>query len=222
MKEYQEVLDFAGNRKEKAIARQYLEKYWLSKDEYEQKWLPIQQNIFNLKAKYLPEMMFRDEYELMVVGSGAIFPFPNDFQLLKECMKLIGDKYFAIIENDYKRPYILLKGKTKVLTPYYRLRYPVDITYEDLNSGENISHEVFDESMKEFFLFGDSGKWGIYVANEFINHSVNDAGTPLNIAGVKKEYANLFASRFRFPEEDKETIRAWLPPDYLERCQKYL
>jgi len=62
MKEYNEILDSIRVAEMRDKAEAYFEKYWLDKDEYFEKWLPIQNSIFDSRAEFLPDMMFKTQW----------------------------------------------------------------------------------------------------------------------------------------------------------------
>ena len=222
MKDYQNLLDEFVNRKARKDAKKYLEKYWLNNEEYGGFWQEKQNIIFSNKAKYLPDMIFNEKYELICFIGGAIFS-PENFDRLMECAKKTGDKYFVIIENAHTRP--LSYNERKDLwheTALFRFKFPTDITWNELQSGGSLSVEIFDISNREYFIFGATGNWGKYAATGYTNKSLNLLGTPLDIIGYKKEYRGIFAETFEITDEEKETIRKWLPNTYRDKCLENL
>lgn len=197
MKEYQPQLDFffsEGNQQEKAQI--YLEKYWLSHDEYERIWEPIKSSIFLEKGFFFPNIGFQPGFELMALSISTIFK-QEDFEILRNIMKVTGDRYFVVIQNyDEKNPPIIRPSGKK--DPPWRLIYPATITWDELTHGMeeygDICYELFREPYKEYFIFGDSGVWGKYAAN--------DPMPAVHIFGFKKEYSKIF--RQHFPEAAKE------------------
>ena len=135
MKNYQRRLGRTVPDKIYPQAKQYLEKYWLDEEEYMTYWKPIQDRIFNSKAKWLPDMMFVPGFELMPLIGGRVFAEGGkDFLLLQSCMRELGDRYFVIVENyayiyeNYDNPGIPL-----------RARYPVEVTWKEMLSGGTLS-----------------------------------------------------------------------------------
>jgi hypothetical protein len=59
---------------------------------------------------------------------------------------------------------------------------------------------------KEYFVFGETGNWGRYVANDY--------ESPLDILGFKREVANIFRSKFALSEAEEREIAGILPPAY--------
>lgn len=213
----------------------FLKAYWLDESELIEKWMPIQNVIFDKNAEDFPDMMFNPGFELIVEIGGSLFN-QKDFEALQYCMKQVGDKEFVVIENyDKDNPYDL--------RPQLRFKFPIDITWGQLMNGTNLSADLFQLMERSFFVYGNSGMWGKYVANDYHDVSVDSAGTPLKIIAFKKEYENIFRKYFRMPEKDleglidfeltlygkkvkkraidvhnKETLKKWTPPLY----QKYL
>lgn len=81
-------------------------------------------------------------------------------------------------------------------------------------SGGYISSELLQGATKDYFIFGEGGNWGRYVANSYENPSVLFS-TPLNIMGFKKVFSELFRSNF---EEvlrlESHVIAQFLPDSY--------
>lgn len=180
----------------KDIALEYLEKYYLSDEEYLKNWKPIQDTIFQNQDESLPEMMFKDDFSLLAIRGGILFE-KEDFENLQNCMRQLGDKKLFIIQNYFG-------GKLKF--PRLRMRYPSDITWGELMSGNFISTVIFEMFANEYFVFSESGHWGKY--------SANDYEQPLDIIGFKPEYEPIFREEFKQPQEEWEEIKEWLPKKY--------
>lgn len=185
------------------LARSYLEKYWLSQAEYEKEWQPIQDQIFINQEKGLPAQIFSASYELMALRGGAVLE-EIDLEALQKCMLFLGDEYFVIIENTYGG---------KLDEPPFRMKYPVNISWRELMSGNFISSIIFEMYYNDYFVFSNSGVWGMYVASEYDN--------PLNIIGFKPKHRYIFNKNITQSEEEwKEIKEHWLPSDYHIRTQR--
>lgn len=180
----------------KEIASEYLKSYFLSIDEYTQKWEPIQRSIFQNELKGLPAKVFKEGFTLMAIRGGILFE-REDFENLQNCIKAIGDKNLVIVQNDFGGA---------VEKPLLRMKYPVDITWKSLMSGNFVSTVLFEMFANEYFVFSESGNWGKYSANDYEN--------PLDIIGFKPELAHIFQEHFKQAKEEQEEIREWLPPEY--------
>lgn len=209
MKDYQKQLDIFSEPNTQAQTIAYFEKYWLNYEEYIKKWLPIQNIIFNNKARHLPNMMFNeDKFELLPSIGGQIFS-QKEFEILKKCLKVTKDKYFVLIQNKHVQPEIHNpNGGDNIIHPLLRFKYPLDITWSELMSGGYISVELFQWFYKDYFVFGDSGRWGKYIANHTEQY-------PFNILGFTKEYESIFKKNFEIKsEEEYQTLKKWLPENY--------
>jgi hypothetical protein len=184
-----------GNRE---IALEYLKRNFLSIEEYAQKWKPIQSSIFQNEKIGLPAKVFKEGFSLLAIRGGILFE-REDFENLQNCIEAIGDKSLVIIQNDFG-------GAVK--KPLLRMKYPVDITWERLMSGNFVSTVLFEMFANEYFVFSESGNWGKY--------SANDYEYPLDIIGFKPELVHIFQKYFRQPKEEQEEIREWLPQEYKE------
>lgn len=188
-----------GNKK---IAEVYLDKYWLPEAEYKNFWKLIQNQIFLNQKQGLPAILFTKNYDLLALRGGVLF-VEKRFKLLQECMRKTGDKYFVIIENSFG-------GKLK--KPAFRMKYPINITWAELMSGNYISSVLFEMFHNEYFVFGDTGDWGKYVANDYER--------PLDIIGFKKEHEATFRKYFKVSKKEHQEIREnWLPVSYKKYIQ---
>ncbi len=179
----------------KCQAEKYLQKYWLPKQEYEKKWKPIQDKIF-IQNQSLPELIYSPEYELIALRGGCLFE-EEDFSQLQKVMQDIGDSHFVIIQHsqDFTES-----------EPMFRMKFPANITWDELTNGNYISAVLLEMSYNEYYVFSESGNWGKY--------SANDYEQPLDIIGFKPEYRCVFREQFKQPEEELEEIKEWLPLKY--------
>lgn len=211
MKEFSDVLNrihAVGVREE---AESYFEKYWLDEDEYFERWLPIQNSIFNSRAEFLPDMMFNPAFELFPLVGGDIFTSREDYECLKYCMRDAGDKIFVVIQNKN----VVIEGHA-----YARFKYKVDQTWDELMSGGIVGSEHFNNGCKDYFVFGDSAVWGRYVANSWIVPGNQEGLNPVNIMGFKNGISDSVRRRFTEIRQKEPTvtpeilIAEWLPVNY--------
>jgi hypothetical protein len=202
MKDYYEQLNTFVEDETREQTTSYFDKYWLNKEEYIEKWLPIQNKIFDSKAKYFPDMMFNSDFQLIALRGGLIFT-EEDFYLLQNCMNQTGDKYFVIVQN-------CSEENPHQEQPPLRFKYPANVTWDELMSGGLVSLELFQYPFKEYFVFGDTGTWGKYVANDYEK--------PLDIIGFKKNYSEVFKRNFKQLIEP-EIITEWLPDVYKQKLR---
>lgn len=181
----------------KDLAEKYLQKYWLEEQEYQKVWKPIQNTIFN-QGKSLPDLIYRPEFELIALRGGCLFT-QEDFEQLQKAMQEVGDDHFVVIQNSQE----FTEGE-----PMFRMKFPVNTTWDELASGNYISAVLLEMSYNEYYVFSESGKWGKY--------SANDYEQPLDIIGFKPEYEPVFRKGFEQPPEEWEEIKEWLPPKYKE------
>lgn len=183
---------------DKAAAETYLQKYWLSLAEYEFKWRKIQDQIF-VTQKWLPELLFSPQYDLLAFRGGCLF-IEEDFKKLQECFLSVGDQHFFVIEN-------LFGGTFEADEPSFRMKYPTSISWDELTSGNFISAMILEFSNKEFFVFGETAAWGRYSASSYEN--------PVDIVGFLPKYASFFQEKLKVPEKEKlEIATEWVPSAY--------
>jgi hypothetical protein len=222
MKDYNEILNRILDDEIRKQAELYFQKYWLDEDEYFEKWRPFQDAIFDSKAKHLPDMMFNVGFELFPMVGGDIFIAESDFTLLQDCMHRTGDEHFAIVQN---RNVVVeaYSGENRYrMEPFTRFKYPVDISWAELMSGGIVGSEHLQNACKDYFVFGDSGNWGKYVANSWIQPSNLTGFNWLNIMGFKKQFSEIFIKNFEKvrqlePEITTEILLSeWLPDPYKQ------
>lgn len=178
---------------DKNIAKNYLQKFYLSSDEYFGHWKKIEDSIFQNKEEGLAKKIIRDEFFYFFGRGGTLFE-ERDFNLLQECILKIGDKNLIIVQNDFGE---------KMESPILRMKFPADISWRELMSGNFISSLLFEMYFNEYFVYSESGLWGKYAANDY--------DFPLDIVCFKPEIADVFKKYKNLSEEDLEDILEWIP-----------
>jgi hypothetical protein len=64
-----------------------------------------------------------------------------------------------------------------------------------------LAYDVFLRPIRNYFIFGDSGTWGIYAGSDY--------ELPLKIIGFDKKYSNMFHEKFKIPADDLEDLIKW-------------
>jgi hypothetical protein len=195
VKDYQSRLDSFTNYADKKRIESYLNKFWLDREEFNKYWLKIKNNIFNPDFKLIPEPVFNTNYENIILKGGSVL-YKDEFERLQSCMQITGDKYFIIFE-DYDEKYPPNNSGHP-----YRLKFQINILWEDIMSGAELSSDIFQRPIRNYFIFGDSGQWGKYVANDY--------EYPLDITGFNKIYSDLFRSKFKNSKRDIKDLKRWL------------
>ena len=180
----------------KTVAEMYLKKYWLPQVEYENVWKYTQDKIFINQDIGLPELIFPERYNMLALRGGCLF-LEEDFKQLQQCLLAIEEEYFVVIENTFGG---------KLQEPAFRMKFPTDITWQELTSGNFISAVLFEMLHNEYFVFGESAIYGKYSATEYEN--------PLDIIVFKPEYASIFRNNFKQSERELKEISEWLPEKY--------
>ena len=180
---------------DKELAEKYLQKYWLTEQEYLSIWKPIQDSIF-IQGKSLPDLIYNPQFVIIALMGGCLF-LEEDFLQLQKALQEVGEEYFVIIQHSQA----FTEGE-----PMFRMKFPVNITWEELTSGNYISAVLLEMSYNEYFVFGSKGSWGKYSANDYEN--------PLDIIGFKPELAHIFQKYFMQQKKEQEEIRELLPKEY--------
>lgn len=190
-------------------SQRFLEKFWLSDKEISNDWEAVKNTIFSKDFKRLPDILYDKDFEIIAQRGGTLF-IENEYLLLQECMKIAGDNFFVLIENKF------IRERTGSDLPYLQFKFPVTTSWEELNNGNenypDIAHDLLWVMNKEFFVFGDSGKWGKYAACDYFE-------TPLDLIGFRSELSPIFQEYFKQPKKDLKEIKAWLPHEYKKRVK---
>lgn len=222
LKDYAKVLDPILDEATRIEGVPYFEKYWLNGADYLDSWLFIQNQIFDCKTKYLPDLMFNEGFELYPLVGGDIFVSEKDFLAVIECSKKCGDAFFVMVQNRHVHVGNYdAKGEFDE-HPLVRFKYPSNIAWAEIMSGGHAATEHFNNGCKDYFVFGDSGNWGRYVGNSYVKPGNEVSSNPLNIMGFKKEYSELFGKNFEEirrlePQITPEILLSeWLPDTYKQ------
>ena len=151
-------------------AEAYMYKYWLYEKEYLEKWIQVEDSIFKDKASGLKGDVFTNTYSFLPLESASLLDY-DDFSLLKGLLHWAKDQYLFVVENC---------GNYGKKEECYRMKFPSNISWEELNSGNYISSVLTKMYHNEYFVYGDSGKWGWYVANDYKD--------PLKLIGVNNNF----------------------------------
>ena len=196
------------------VAESYLKRYWLSAAQYAQDWQALHSRIFAAE-KRLPGMIFKQDWGFVSLLGGAMLG-ERDIAHLQRCMQVIGDRSFVVIQDTFGMD-------ADQLSYAFRLKYPATISWTELVSGNYISAALFDLPEHHYYLFGDSGKWGVYIASDEIES--------VNLIGFEKSYSQLFRTSFNIPPgeycetmedldyipaDDRPDLKAWVPEPYRQ------
>jgi hypothetical protein len=215
MKEYQSHIDiyskysaaavgtdrYGDNWGNKQEAEAYLEKYWMPASEYDSHWHAIQNKVF-VSDGFPEELIFAPKYELMAFRGGCLFT-QDDFEMLRRCLNKTGDEYLFVVEN----------AASDEKEPPFRMRFPADIDWWEITSGNFISAMIVDFFNKDFFVFGDTACWGQYATVRYL--------WPLNLIGFLPECSGIFLAEFKDPGTGYRATSKWIPPAYRDRIRPF-
>ncbi len=182
---------------DKSLALEYLDRFYLFDGTYRSKYKEIQYAIFNSETRSFPEFVFLKEYLLFPILGGLAF-VEEDFRMLKMLRQLTKDNELLVIMNNV--------DKNNEATPPLRFKFPLDCSWSDLMSGGVFSTILFEMPHNDFFVFGDAGKWGKYVAN--------DLETPLDIWGVLEDFVGTFGRRLVDFEVESQGVMTSIPTEF--------
>ena len=209
----------------KTVAENYLKKYGLF-DDKDEDWKAVkemQEAVFYLDRR-LPDMIFKKDFEYIGLLGGGIFE-EKDFNQFKSCLDKIGEKTFVVVQNP-------LGFESEAISKMLEMKYPADISWEELMSGNYISTIFFEGFDCHFYVFGKNEEWGMYVANDgyssdhFSGELNYPSGRPVNIMGFSLKYRDIFREGFEIPdgqyyenldyipEEERPNLKELVPPLY--------
>lgn len=211
---YHKGFDWAND----SIAEEYLKEYCLSENE-ESRLRIIQESVFYL-SKQLPDMIFRKDFEFITLLGGAMFE-EKDFGQFKSCLKQIGEQNFIVFQD-------IFGFKDTDINNALRMRFPSDISWNELMSGNYISTILFESFYNHYYVFGESGDWGMYVANEGYKEDEKLVGepAPIRVIGFNPKYRDVFRTAFKIldgeysenvdyiPYEERPSLKEWVPKVY--------
>ena len=192
---FSEKQESIGMSKRRAL--EFLDKYSIRSDNEIQSIKLLQSRIFHIPTDGLPHEVFHTGYSLKTVLSGCLFNKP-DFSIFVEILHLVEERCFYIIQNDYN-------GK---LEQPLILKFPVDLSWEEMNSGGMLSDYLLRMPYEQYFLFGGSGVWGRFTDNEF--------DCPCDVygfSGIAEEKINHI---FHEEVDYSNDFYKYLPPVYRE------
>jgi len=196
----------------------YVDKYELRDTEL-LKWIKTKNKVFNNNFIWRPnernnefkDYIFNDGFIIRPILGGGLFS-KVDFIALNNCMKIIGDEEFVIIQD------IKMIGESdldisKKKAPLLSFKYPIGLNWNDymINEGnsEGITYEL-NSPIRNYFVFGDKGKWGKYTANDA------NEGMGVDIIGFKPEYLDVFREHFPISTQERKNLEQQLPKHYIK------
>ena len=209
---YGSSLDWGDTR----IVKRYMKKYWLTDSSYRNNWKFLHESIFSL-SKELPDMIFKKDCEFISLCGGDTF-IQKDFGQLMSCINKLGEKHFVVIQDTSWMPSFYQGNYTWLQIPVkyaLKMKYPVNISWDELMSGNFISTTLFEYYPAHYYVFGDSGQWGMYAAHEYIN-------TPIRIIGFNPKYRKMFRESFGIPDGDYCENLDWIPKNERPNLKEWV
>jgi hypothetical protein len=176
----------------------YLEKYWLNKEELDKIWKPIRNTIFKGDFWSLPDGIFPKDFETITLIGGSVLHNEEYYKRVQQCMNEAGDKYFIIVEDyDESNPPGNSPPQPGVIDwPPLHFKFPSNIGYKEVMSGEFVSEEVMWVGDRNYFFYGDSRNWGIYAEDGF---------NSLSFIGFKSNSPHCFIIISKYPLKMSKT-----------------
>ena len=209
MKDYQPLLDkfakgwasFFTGKVYSGIPTQvedYLATYWLDMQELNQVWIPIRNKVFPGGCLSFPDNMFPNDFNTMLRVGGSAIHSEEYLKCLQQCMEAAGDHFFVVIEDHIQKgdKSSVLVGSDRTPWPAFRFKYPVSVSFKQIMNGEYLSEEVLRMGDRDYFIFGDTGSWGIYAGDDVL--------WSLHIIGCQKGLSDTFNRNFPAGKLEKQ------------------
>jgi len=180
--------------KEQALA--FAKKYWLTTEQQESVWASVFSEVFVEAPFGLNDLVFADGFVLMPFVGGSLFT-EEDYEALRRCMLALGEDTFAVIENTFG-------GRLK--EPQLCFAFPTSLTWADLTSGAFLSTALLGMMHKDFYVLGNSGKWGKYLGNDY-----QDC---IEVLGFRPVCSDIFLAEFSSKDE---AVAKSLPASYMPK-----
>lgn len=186
-------------------ANKYLERFWLDCEEYKNIWKPIQQKLYSSATSTFPNLLFpKDVYVFLRVAGVSLTK--ENLEEIKKLMKELGESHFVLIQNNHG-----IENANSL--PNFKMKYPVSISWSELMSGGFISTALFEMWHNEYFIFGSSGAWARYVANEY--------ELPIDLLAVKDFLIKSVNSNFCNSQADSKELEKIVPESYKNFYRVY-
>jgi hypothetical protein len=170
-----------GNR---TLAEIFMRKYWLPKDEYDSVWKPIQNRIFSKTARFEGDVVFKSPLFLTKIIDGGCLFDEKDLDKMQEILSHIGEQQFVVIMDSQD------DSINENEEPSFRFKFPANIMWEELMSGNYISAVLVEMQFNNYFMFGQNEKWGKYIATDYLRSK--------DILGVNKDlYKEMYKQFFK-------------------------
>jgi len=202
MNELKKIIKTYAYRESIEISKNYLQSYFVSWYEFEANIKSRMNKIFINGFNTFPHKIFKEDLLIIPSVGGVLMTF-EDFEFISYCMKYSKDKFLYIIEDFHP------KKPPHNFGPSLRFKYPSNISWEQINMNEGISFQLFQLSARNYYVFGDNGCWGRYVANDYFNTIQNIGATPLDITAFKLESSQKYFERLKIVATDLDLAKKW-------------
>lgn len=168
-------------------------------------------NIFKNSFLKFPDFIIKNEYAFFI-AMGGILMDEDDFASISRWMTHFNDKYLYVLE-DYQE-----SAPPHQSGPPLRFRFPAKLRWEEINQQDGIAYELFGRPIRNYYVFGDSSMWGKYIANDYVDESINPAGTPIELITFKANHCDYFSNELNCLHIDE----TWVPQCYKNSSQRLI
>ena len=161
MKAFQALLDKRSWLPSRQLSEAYLDAFWLSPQELS-RYNEARCRVFPEKHFVSDRTSFNPRFDVFRTIGGCTL-YKELYEVLQKFMGGVGDQVL-IMEQDGVENTLMDDGE-----PFFNLRYPVTTKWEQMHvKNEGISEVMFGFAFRQFFVYGNSGMWGLYAGNDWL------------------------------------------------------
>ncbi len=149
----------------------FLNSYGMSDSEYRNTCFPIMERIFKFNPREIFDLR-RESVSNLFCGSFNFFAYHSSplfwkrtYEMIQNICKECKDCYIYIIEAE------CCEEDTDIA---FKIKIPACFSWEKISCGGYITDVLFNMFQKNYFVFGDSGKWGRWCDydNDIIDYEI--------------------------------------------------
>jgi len=157
MKEYDQLKAKYAFPATSHLTDAYLDSFYLSNADYQRQYLSIQERVFCKPNLTEDDCIFFPSFKTYQYGASLVFT-RKKYELLQKLLSQTTDSSILLIEDDATLPSAHL----------IKLIINKNCNWINLSvKDEGICYEVFGRPVRNYFVYGNSGTWGMYNANDW-------------------------------------------------------
>jgi len=133
----------------------FLDHYAMDDDVYKRLCCPVMNKVFSLPMNCHNEEItgvFHDGFQQFAYNSSPML-WSEKFELIRSIAVSFGDNSLFVVEDE---------GCEEDPDVAFKFMFPIHLTWEEISDGGFISDVLFNMFHNDYYLFGNSGNWGIW------------------------------------------------------------